>query len=127
MRDPRELAATVREALNSRKWVGRYRGEPGVPNALDALDALVAECREEHERRVGADAALEEMRRERDELFEVAQGQTALVNAAEALARRYEEAIRLAIEDVLLMDSPEGDSPRNIAANLRAALAEEKT
>ena len=32
------------------------------------------------------------------------------------------EDVRIAIEDVLLIDSPEGDSPRNIAANLRRAL-----
>lgn len=34
------------------------------------------------------------------------------------------EALAIAIEDVLLIDSPEGDSPRNIAANLREVLAE---
>lgn len=33
------------------------------------------------------------------------------------------ETVAVAIQDVLLLDSPEGDSPRNIAANLREALA----
>lgn len=32
------------------------------------------------------------------------------------------ESLAVAIEDVLLLDSPEGDSPRNIAANLREVL-----
>jgi len=34
------------------------------------------------------------------------------------------EAIAVIVEDILLMDSPEGDSPRNIAANLRRVLPE---
>jgi uncharacterized protein YhaN len=32
------------------------------------------------------------------------------------------EDMNVAITDVLLMDSPEGDSPRNVARALRAAL-----
>jgi len=49
-----------------------------------------------------------------------------LEDHAPALARlcaELGEALAVGIEDVLLMDSPEGDSPRNIASNLRGALA----
>ncbi len=37
-------ADTIKDALVVRLWVGKYRhGDPGVPAALAALDALLAE------------------------------------------------------------------------------------
>lgn len=46
--------------------------------------------------------------------------------ALEGQLKALREDVRVAIEDILLLDSPEGDSPRSIAANLRLAVGSKR-
>ena len=62
----------------------------------------------------------EQIRRDLDEQNRVAVTEPPNTGALLATVR---EKVAVTIEDILLMDSPEGDSPRNIASNLRPVLA----
>lgn len=114
--------ATVREALIELAITPSLYGkrEEGIA-ALDSLAAEINEWQErshrfEH-RAYGAEAELERVKAERYEYSK--QWGACAKRADKALA-----ALREANQDVLLIDSPEGDSPRNIAASIRAAIAE---
>jgi len=85
--DTEALIQTVREALNSRKWVGQYRGEPGVPSALAALDSLAAELER-------LTILSSERAEERDEAVSNLNHARGLIDAAEAELERVKSELR---------------------------------